>query len=520
MKKIMFLVILIIFSPIAIAETEIFKGKVITDTDKLIDQKIFRFSYDERSDKIFAQTHTTSLIVENGQCKSNAAFRVCINSANFSHKNITTYQYYYHLDVIIYKLTGSLSTTSEVTSKTLLQNEPTELKITITNPTDFEITNIVFNQDLTPFIIKEAKVCATDGNQIKWQGSLKSRYDVACTATISAEKEGMYNLAGNLTYFNGFENEKRITNFTITILPKQLKLSQIIDKNIEVKQPFYINMSLQNIHKTEKIEASLSIEVTNNMILFKEPPGFVKEANVLKRSLVFEPSSMLNYSLYLEALSEGNNLIKHSIEYTIKNIRDVLENTTFINSTEPKPILNFSTEYAEVTAGQKFIVIAKIKNPSRVHNLNDIKASLNVPYNNKLEQGADKLKPNETYTIISNTFVIPNDADLGLESGNKTSKLNLSVEYKFNEAIKSLNNSLEIVIKPGSSNETKVISKENKAIEKPQAVTIAEKVKSKLFKKEILFFIVIILLAFLVIFFIIFKRKKGKVENMPLQENI
>ena len=38
---------------VAYAETKIFSGKVITDTDKVIDGSTFRFTYDENSKKAF-----------------------------------------------------------------------------------------------------------------------------------------------------------------------------------------------------------------------------------------------------------------------------------------------------------------------------------------------------------------------------------------------------------------------------------------------------------------------------------
>ena len=331
MKLLLFLLILILFLPIAFAETKIFSGNVITDTDKVIDNGIFRFTYDENSKKAFVQTPATGLIVDNGACKSNAIFRVCINRANFSHKNITTYVFYYELNVDIYKLTGSLSAITKSTLNTLIQGESTELSITITNPTDFDILNIVFNYDLTPFYIQEVKGCELNERQLLWNGSLKPKYDKTCTATIVAEKEGSYSLTGNISYFNGYETEKKKTDsITIKILPKQLKVSYIIDKDIEIKKPFYINISLQNIHASEDIETFVTINLPNHISLIKDKPAFIKDGRTLKHSLTLKPGNIANYSLYLEASSEGQEPISYKYAYKIKGISDVIENNTFI----------------------------------------------------------------------------------------------------------------------------------------------------------------------------------------------
>ncbi|MBI2650579.1 hypothetical protein HYX04_04660 [Candidatus Woesearchaeota archaeon] len=331
-KSLMCLLILIFSLQIANAETKIFSGKVITGTDKEIEDNIFRFTYDENSQKAFVQTPAGGLIVDNGACKPNNIFRVCINSANFSHKNITTYEYYYEVDTTIYKLTGSLTTSSKAKLNSLLQGELTELTVTITNPTEFEITSIALAYGLEPFYVVEAKGCELNDRQMSWKGSLQSKYDKTCTAAIIAEKEGKYSLAGNLSYFNGFETEKKATDtIAITVLPKQLKVSQFVDKDIGVKKPFYFNISLQNIHSSEDINAVSTITLPSHVSLIKDKPAFDKNARVLKHSSALKPNASLYYSLYMEKLSEGTEPINLRFAYSIKGINDIIENSTFVD---------------------------------------------------------------------------------------------------------------------------------------------------------------------------------------------
>lgn len=332
MKNLIFILMLFLTLQIAYAETKIFSGNLITDTDKVIDGATFIFKYDESSQKAFVQTPATALIVDNGACKSNNVFRICINRANFSHRNITTYANYYEVDATIYKLTGSLTTSSKSILSTLLQGESTELTVTVTNPTDFEMTNIAFNYDLTPFYITEAKGCELNGRQMSWKGSLQSKYDKVCTATIIAEKEGKYSLSGNLSYFNGFETEKKTTDIlAITVLPKQLKVNQSIDKNIEIKKPFYLNISLQNINPGEDINSIATITIPGHVSLIKDTPAFEKNARVLKHGLTLKPNASIIYSLYMEKLSEGTEPINLRLVYSIKGINDVIENGTFVD---------------------------------------------------------------------------------------------------------------------------------------------------------------------------------------------
>ncbi|MBI2647499.1 hypothetical protein HYW99_03410 [Candidatus Woesearchaeota archaeon] len=434
--------ILITLLPIALAESKIFSGKVITNTDKFIDEDLFRFIYETESNKVFVQTPTTNLIVDNGECKSNDVFRVCINSANFSHKNITTYEYYYEIDAEIYKLTGSLSTSSKITLSTLLQREPTELTRTITNPTNFDITNIEYNEDFSSFLILEVKGCSLENKKVYWKGTLKPNYEKACTMKMIAEKDGAYNLVGNLKYFNGFETEESTTDsVAVTVLPKQIKISQFIDQDIELKKRFYLNISLENINTIENIDASLTIELPTNLAILKKSIELNQDFNILRHSFRLEPGEIKNYSIYLEAADIGDRPIKLKTDYIIKNIKDAIENYTALGIEEPKPQIDFTSEFYELTPGQKYIVFVKLTNPSRMHELTNLKAQLNVPYNNNITQSLNKLQPNSSYPIISNTLILPKDIE-----ADKTISLNLTVEYKYDSIVKFINESLKLKV--------------------------------------------------------------------------
>jgi hypothetical protein len=78
-----------------------FSGTITTGKDVVIGGDIFRFSYDQQSQKAFVQTPDTNLIIGNGNCKGNDYYFICIRGANFSYKNATTFVNYYTMDVEI-----------------------------------------------------------------------------------------------------------------------------------------------------------------------------------------------------------------------------------------------------------------------------------------------------------------------------------------------------------------------------------------------------------------------------------
>jgi len=481
-KLIAHFLILMCLLPISIAEIQIFSGQVITDKNVVIDGKIFKFIYDDVGNQVFVQTPAQNLIVKNGECGFNTLFKVCINRANYSDRNVTSYVTYYQIDTTIYKLAGSLTANTTVNPAHVLPNQPANLVATITNPTDFDITKILYNMDLKSFTIGDVTGCSLNGNKLVWNGSLKPKYDKTCTATIISSQEGDYSLVGALSYFNSYEIESKTADtFTLTVLPRQLKVTEFIDQNVEAKQPFYINISLENANQDEKIQTIVNIQLPKNIYVLKSPTAFTKDLNVLAMSSILNPTSITNYSFYFQASSEGNDPIIQTFDYTIKDVHDIMVNDTYINPIMPKPTIEFSTPNSDIFAGQEFIVVAKIKNPSHLHELTDIKAELKAPYNKDIQENLNELKPNQSYAIISNTLVAP--ADLGQQASNKTIKLNLSIEYRFYDLLRHVNSSYELIIKqspvtPIINNATNINSSNQSSQKLNQTEIIALQAKS------------------------------------------
>ena len=515
--------VFVLLSSLAIAETQIFSGKVITDTEKIIDGRPFKFIYDVDSNRVFVQSPVSGVIVANGECKSNDVYKICINSANFSYKNITTYVYYYEVGTTIYALTASLSTASKITPSTLLLGESADITITITNPTDFDVSNIAYKEDLTPFYIKELNGCNLDGKQISWSGSLKSRYDKTCTLKVVAQEQGTYNLIGNLKYFNYYQTKEDSTNqLSFTILPKQLSIIQSIDNNVEVKQPFFLNTSLQNINNDEAIDVRATIEMPRNIKIIKSPQELNKEFNILKRNFVLEHGSVFNYSLYLEATTESQDPVKQTFVYTIKGITGTIENFTYVNPAEPKPIINISTLYEKLIPSEKIVVIAKLTNPSKVHELTNIKATLTIPNSNSVIQTSYKLMPNESYIILSQTVILPDTGDINFIDGKGVLKLNLTIAYNFYEVVRYLNKSIELKLSTiGNETENLTSSVSNQSQNNFTNATIKDTLIKKNVSSDVfvinkadkfdiwtMIIVAISVLGLLPVFFIVYKIRK------------
>ncbi|MBI1935593.1 hypothetical protein HYS31_04070 [Candidatus Woesearchaeota archaeon] len=435
-----FFLILLLFPAAAFAEILVFSGAVITGRDYEIDKKTFSFGYDESSSKVYVQNPYSNMIVPTGECRSNDIFKVCAANASYYDKNITTWVFFYKIDISVYKLTGSLETDTAISQATLLQNEPVDFSITIRNPTSFDVTGISYTEDLSPFTVIESTGCSLDGTIMSWQGSLKPNFEKKCSAKLYSGAGGSFILSGNLSYFNSYENEKiSVDTASVSVLPEQLKVSRLVDSNVEVQQPFYMNMSLQNLHPSEKMRVVIAIEPPENFAILKKPYEMLLDKNSIKHIISLEHGSSYAYSLYLIGKSESKASIKQSFDYEIKGIRSILENYTFVQAAEPNPIINFTSDPPQPAIGQSFNAYARLTNPSSIYSLKGIKAKINAPSNSLIEKSFSKLGPKEDF-LVSAPLSIPDDFDKA------SFEIDVDVEYGFEDHTRSLSESYELKI--------------------------------------------------------------------------
>ena len=521
-----------IIIPAAIAETEIFKGSVITNSDLVVGQSTFKVNYDEKSNKVLVQTPAVSMIIDNGDCKSNDMFRICILGANFSDRNITTYISYYKVDLQIFQLTGKIVADRKNSMDTMLPGQQSVFTITLKNPTDFPITKISYSDDLSPFNVLQVNGCSLNGNVMYWKGSIAPKYDKTCTALIAAVRQGSFSLSANISYFNSYETinetEKPVL---IKVLPKQINATYKMDAIIEAGTPFHFNISLKNVNPDEKIDYSATVELPKTIELLKDAPGFLKTGNILKQVSVLEPGSTKNFSIYLVAKTNSNDSIKVSYDYTIDSVKDLINDELYPNPIEPEPLINMTGESDVLAEGQKFVAQVKILNPSKFSEFKDIRATMEMGIN-KIVEKLDVLKPNEDYTIISNVLIVPENLDFG-NSSNKTINIKLCLEFKLNGNLKLIRKSYSLVIQrksqfkslnqTGASNAVNVTnntikiqlteSKNQSQIQIKAAPASGTKepnpIKNKL-NKLVLVGVFVIILVVIVLAVVLINRKKGE----------
>lgn len=448
MKRGLLMIMVFVFLiPIALAEVKIHSGTVITGNDLKLSEGTFRFTFDSEGNQTFVQTPTINMIIKSGECRSNGLFRICMGSAEYYDRNATTWVTYYKVYTDIYKQSGSLSTSASAGSNTLLQKESTSVKITIQNPTEQEVTKISYAEDFYPFIVLNVTGCALEGTSFKWTGSLQSGYSQTCTATFYApETPGTYNFAGNLSYFNGFSQETSSTSaLSLVVSKKQLQVKESSDSNGEVDKAFHINLSLSNINPTENLDLSMAIPISANFNVLKKTAGMTYANGELAYSGRIQPGNSVNLSISLKPTAGGILSINKAFTYTVKNMRETIENSTYISVVDPNPIIDLNSEYGELSPGQRFIISTRIYNPSMVYTLQDIGAKLSLPFAPEINQNMKQLAPNQSYSIISNSFTLPESY-----SGDGL-KVTFNLKYTLNGMEKSIQRTMDLKVRQPTS---------------------------------------------------------------------
>src|SRR3989344_3604812 len=261
--KLIFTLIAVFFllSQAAYAETKIFGTTAVSNKDIKIDGGIFRFVYDEPSDKMFVQNPLESFVVQNSECNTNSVYRVCLNKANYSYRHITTYEKFYSLDLEIYKKSIEIEVNYTADSSKLLGGESTEFKVLISNPSSLDANGIYFSQNLSQFYVSNVEGCQFENGMIKWSGVLQSGSVKFCSLTLTADTAGKIKLTAHINYSNAAKSEgvtKEI--MTIEVLPSQLSANLTFDKEIEIGEPFYVNLTLKNQNSDESLGVTARLD--------------------------------------------------------------------------------------------------------------------------------------------------------------------------------------------------------------------------------------------------------------------
>ena len=422
---------------LAAAEKEVFSGEVYTGRESAIDNYNWSFLYDLQSQKAFVDLPFSSIIISKGSCDTRDAYRICIDYANFSSRDYTSYVDTYALGIRVFKITPEISVNSTLSPGTLLQGEQGIVKVIIDNPSNFEASNIDYKEDFSKFEIKEMHGCENINGIIQWKGSLKLQYSKECSFKIRAYEKLSIQSKANLIYNDGFSViTAQSPVLGITVKEKQLKAAAGKSSWIEPKIPFQYNLTLENLNEEEEISAHLISLFPGYVKIKKKPEEFWVSGSELLGNVKLKKEEKKVFTFTLESDSGGSEQVRHKLEYTIKNLDDKIELQDSIGILDLKPEISLILSNHSPNPNEKVIFIADIKNPSRRHDFTELKAELASEFIEPIVNELKTLKSNQSYRILSNTMVAPGDIDKKQYSLNF--KLLYSLDDKISETSKNI----------------------------------------------------------------------------------
>ena len=321
MAQYFYIALFILIIPAAFSEEMLFSGKVLTDSNILTKGESFRFYYDESSQKIFAQNPNINLIVDLYGCKLNSKYKICINSANFSYRNLTTYKNYYEIYVEVYKLEYGINFSSIYVEK-MLQNENQRFTFNFLNPTTKYVENLSISLKILNFTVNDVKGCEFDGDYILWRGMLSPSDYKSCSMGLISQSKGAFSIIGNASYTIGADKiENKINLATIEVLSDQLLAGLNANSRADVGEIFYFNVSVKNINPNEDMDVIAKILFPKEAYFVNSKPHYFDlGANALKDSFVLQPGKSKNYSFMLKSEKEMKISRKLWKEFLIKSI--------------------------------------------------------------------------------------------------------------------------------------------------------------------------------------------------------
>jgi hypothetical protein len=411
MNRYMLPVLILLLIPPAFSQENIFSGKVLTDQDLLVDGKTFRFSYDEPSKKTFAQNPSLNMIIDLFNCKINSFYKICIEGANMSHRNYTTYRNYYTLEVEIYEFDYGISFNS-TSPGSMLQNEKQRFTFSFTNPTTIETGGFSISAKIKNFTVKNVKGCDFDGTAVSWKGTLYPSDYKSCSMDIMSHNQGTFDIIADVSYVMGFQKVSGTEKLaSIEVLEDQLGVDIRHGTDVEATEAFSFNVTLSNENE-EDMDVTARIGIPKGVYFMKEkaPSSFDSSTGFLKESFVLRTGNKKSYEFLLKSDNEIKNPFDIQFTYFINGIEDTVTDYILVNVTEPRPEISFIVDPKTATPGQKVTVVANTRNPSRIFELESLAASIVSKTQSPVSVQLASLKQNETYPMISNSIILPSDA--------------------------------------------------------------------------------------------------------------
>ncbi len=450
-----FLMLVLIPNVFSIYKESVYSGTV-NDRDILnISGTSFEFRIDSVSNKLYVAVDASALIIPGRECKIKGSFDICIGNISFSHRNYTDYIDIYKAVVSIYLIKSKVDIKHTIGISNLLIDEETTAELAIENTADIAAKDVTAAIAIPSHImVTSAEGCKKSFETVIFKEDVFPRQIRKCIYKIRGLSGGSFELAANVTYFDGIEQVNAAsTAVSGKVYNQSLKISQQFNKSrIDMGEKVNLTINLENTNDKYSMDVTtFSINMPDSILIVTRPRDASGTGKIISWSGTLAPKEKKSLLAELQSYMPGNFSIPAEAAYKESNFLRTANSASKLEVYCDCPYISHVFSVPITAPNQETNIAVSITNPSRVYDFKDVRLNYftNIPFLNDLPTYYIKISPLETIKIFSSSITGP--------ASGEVYHLNITTAYE-SSANKVFFTKYKIIMKVP---ESKAVEKEN-----------------------------------------------------------
>tara|TARA_Y100000310_G_scaffold255534_1_gene263024 strand:+ start:14418 stop:16286 length:1869 start_codon:yes stop_codon:yes gene_type:complete len=404
----------IIQTAFSIYEESVYSGSVEDGDSVEIDGHLFEFVIEPISSKVVVKIDISGVIVSNGECKIKSNFDICISNVSFSYRNLTTYRDVYKAIVNIYQIKSKIDITHTLSKSNILIDEEADAQLSIENTADIVAEDVLATIKLPSSVLAtELEGCKKTFDSIVFDEDVHPGQIKTCTYKIRGLSGGDFELAANVTYFNGIEKVSA-TSTTIEgqVYNSSLKISSKLNKSrFDIGEKMNLTINIKNMNGEHDLRiTTFRIKIPQNLLLIKKPKEALRTNDILSWSGSLSTNEDKDFLIQLQAKRSGNHTIVSEASYKISKFLRTAKGVSNVEVYCDCPHILYDFSEQLTLPGQKTNLRALLTNPSKILVFKNIKIdyNTNIPNVQDFSTTHTDIKSLESIKIFDSQVIGPN----------------------------------------------------------------------------------------------------------------
>jgi len=410
------IIFLLILMPNAfsIYEELVYSGTVDSGDTVEIENKLFEFNIDPVSNKVSVQINVSGIIVASGRCEIKDNFDVCIKNISFSYRNLTDYRDIYKAEVNIYQIKSKIDVTHTIGKSNILIGEETTVELTIENTADVAAEDVLATIKLPSSILAtDLEGCKKTFDSIVFNEDVHPAQIKKCTYKIRGLVGGDFELATNVTYFNGIETvSATVKTIDGGVYNHSLKISSKLNESkFNIGKKLNLTIKIENINDEHDLKiTSFKIKIPQDLLLIKKPKDTIRNDRILSWSGSLAANDHKNFLIQLQSKRTGNHSVIAEASYKVSKFLRSAKSKSIVEVYCDCPYILYDLSEQITMPEQKTGLRAFIVNPGKTQDFKNVK----INYNTNIPDIPDfsvtyrDIKHLQSIRIFGSPFIGPN----------------------------------------------------------------------------------------------------------------